>query len=124
MIKRTLALALGVIAQTSMACPELEGVDFATSEDNGKYSIIGEVTAKLSKEELKDIPFLYDNYERCKDALVMTLVHASKTGRVFHTIQSVEDQCDGGNSVGAIYRLDKMVGTIGDSQVQCAEAAE
>lgn len=106
-------------ASIAQACPELEGVDFASSIGDDKYEVLLEEDAVVSREELKDVPFLYENYERCQGHITHAVVKATSTGRIFYGLWSNEDTCDGGNAYGALFRLQEKVADVGDSQVSC-----
>ena len=114
------------ICGSSYACPELDNVDLANGEDAPVYEESSSSTVHLTEDEFYSMPQWaglkkYDAYSKCKDGMIIKTLKHKTTGRVFKAITSNHDNCDGGNSIGALYseNLVQRLGDIGDSFISC-----
>lgn len=125
-----IGLALAIGSGSALACPEFNGVDLAGdySSRPQPYEELSSQDIVLTESEFYSVPVWsggrrHHLYERCKDVLVLTTLKHKETGRIFKSITSHEDMCDGGNSFGALFteNLILRVADIGDSFISCYE---
>jgi dimeric dUTPase (all-alpha-NTP-PPase superfamily) len=76
----------------------------------------------FTEEEFNKIPELNDGfeYEYCKDAIKRVDLKHKITGEFVSLFYTIEDNCDGGNSYGAVMNDDgEFFATIQDSDISC-----
>ena len=75
------------------------------------------------KDPYYDDEFYNEFYSVCHDVLLLYEIKNRETQEKLFVIQSYEDKCDGGNSIGFVLTdpsdVSTLVGEIGDSTVMC-----
>lgn len=120
MLKMMMAL---LIPMSAVACPELNEVDLAGGPLRERtYVELSRKPISLTKKEFLSIPELKEmGYDECKDVISVRKLKVKSNGKIFNAIVSIEDKCDGGNSLGALYSENLLLklGDISDSTIYC-----
>ncbi|MBT3236792.1 MAG: hypothetical protein HN353_12620 [Bdellovibrionales bacterium] len=111
------------LASTSgSACPSLDHSDLANGDGPWNYIELERYSVTLTEAEFLQVPVYVDfDYNECKNSLVIQKVQSKESGRIFSALLTVEDNCDGGNSYGALYSENRqaILGDIRDSFIYC-----
>jgi hypothetical protein len=104
------------------ACP-FGGMYYYELKDDARFSVSPEVPAKISRD------LFWANYDffkdftkyQCRGAYKSADVTHLETGDIFTYYRTIEDACDGGNSVGVIVPKGrhKAIAEISDSEIYC-----
>ncbi|OIQ20621.1 MAG: hypothetical protein BM556_01405 [Bacteriovorax sp. MedPE-SWde] len=76
----------------------------------------------FTEKEFNKVPELNDGfeYESCKEAIKRVDLKHKVTGEFVSLFYTIEDECDGGNSYGAVMNTDgEFFATIQDSYIEC-----
>jgi hypothetical protein len=117
-----LVSTLTFLSIAAFACPELDGSDLANGDGPWSYVELERYSVTLTKTQFLQVPVYVDfDYSECRDALVIQMVQSKDSGRNFSALLTAEDNCDGGNSYGALYNEDRtqLLGEIRDSFIYC-----
>ena len=113
-----------MVISTAYACPEMNDQSIGSGNPEALYVELDTTPIALTEYEFNQIPNFTRGqfqYEECKDSLRSKTMRSKVTGRIFTAVYTNEDECDGGNSYGALFNEDitKLLGDIGDSYISC-----
>jgi hypothetical protein len=117
-----LLIALTIFASsTTYACMPTELVDGSLSTIEEKYTELPGADLKFSSLVRKEVSKVEDISE-CTDENMAVSSFLTPTGKLFHAVYTFEDECDGGNSYGAVLDANlRPVAQIGDSDFYCLD---
>jgi len=121
---KLIPIFFALVLNVAYACPEMNDQSIGSGNPEALYIELESAPITLSEYEFNQIPNFADgqfNYEECSEALRFKTMRSLITGRIFTAVYTNEDECDGGNSYGALFNEDmsKIVGNIGDSDISC-----
>jgi hypothetical protein len=127
-ILMSLILSGALFSGAAIACPVLDGVDLADGDEkNPVFEEVGDQNATLTRAEFLSIPSFQnssaDGRTSCRKDLTLRKLKIKKTGEIFYALLTMRDECDGGNSFGALMSgdLQTVVADIGDSFISCLD---
>ena len=117
-----LLIALTILASSSVfACMPTELVDGALYSIEEEFTEIPNAGLKITSLVRKEVNKVED-ISHCTNENMTASSFLTPSGKLFHAVYTSEDECDGGNSYGAVLDANlKPVAKIGDSDFYCID---
>lgn len=115
-----LLIALTILTSSSAyACMPTELVDGALYTIEEKFTeVYGLKLTSLVRREVNKV----EDISHCSNENISITSFLTPSKKLFHAVYTSEDECDGGNSYGAILDANlKAVAQIGDSDFYCID---
>ena len=121
---KLLLILFSLLSLNSFACPEMNDIDLSGYEVEEKYEVLSSGPIVLEEYEFNQIPnFANDNfiYDECKESLTSKVLKSKISGKIYTAIITNDDDCDGGNSYGALFYKPKkeVLADINDGGIYC-----
>ena len=115
-------IALTILAtSSSYACMPTELVDGALYTIEEKFTELPKAGLQLTSLVRKEVNKVED-VSHCSNENMSISSFLTPSGKLFHAVYTSEDECDGGNSYGAVLDANlKPVAHIGDSDFYCID---
>jgi hypothetical protein len=120
---KSIIVLFSVLASlNTWACMPKELVDGALYTIEEKFTVLPNAGLKLTSLVKKEVRKLDETIRGCKNDQISIRSFLTPKGILYHAVYSNDDDCDGGNSYGAVLNANlRGVALIGDSDFYCID---